>query len=287
MRKVIYAELVPDDELLRLINDWSSCLDFAYGYFARDKSYGLREVRQLAKQEYKQLTAGWVSSAVFCAKYSYSKVGAVGKLKLWAIGGRCKQGNGLARLVSNNGSCLLRITLGKRNFVMYDMRDIIGLGEEIGWLLQSGRPYNVLLLINDETQRCKITVSYSSGKPNQRWADIDEKLLVKCQICDAKLKRISSLHLRQHAVTLGEYFNLFPNAEISSQIWRNTLKRTATGRQFSEEVREKLSTILRKNWADPAYRDRQLKLWMSALTVHPNKPEKLMQQLLDKLQPNQ
>ena len=47
--------------------------------------------------------------------------------------------------------------------------------------------------------------------------ECEETLKVKCEICGKELKYISHLHLRTHAISVAEYKERYPNADMGSQ----------------------------------------------------------------------
>jgi len=54
-----------------------------------------------------------------------------------------------------------------------------------------------------------------------------------------------------------------------------------------ESQREKLRQSMIKNWENPVYRERQVMLRMQGMQIKPNKPEKIIIQLLSKIIPNE
>ena len=80
---------------------------------------------------------------------------------------------------------------------------------------------------------------------------------------------------------------------------KEELRRINLGKHLSQETKRKISKTLKgrpnlknakfmkKRWQNPVYREEQLELILKGLHIKPNKPEKLLNKLLQRLFPNQ
>jgi G:T-mismatch repair DNA endonuclease (very short patch repair protein) len=59
------------------------------------------------------------------------------------------------------------------------------------------------------------------------------------------------------------------------------------GRKNSDEVKAKMSEGKKRNWRDPAYRQKTVTAWIKASNIRPTQPELRLKELLDRLYPNE
>ena len=80
--------------------------------------------------------------------------------------------------------------------------------------------------------------------PVEIWAD--GLMLVECEVCHQKYKRISPAHLKKHGMSMEEYRHLFPNGLLNSVVFCNS--RVGDGNPFygmkhTEEHKQMISEL--------------------------------------------
>ena len=80
---------------------------------------------------------------------------------------------------------------------------------------------------------------------------------VTCQICSKQLKSIGRLHLRTHNISLDEYKNRFPNAETSSEEFKEKMKQKMLGREITwkDKISEGTKKGMRKEESWKKFKD--------------------------------
>jgi IS605 OrfB family transposase len=174
MFKIIHGEIWSEDfgQLDQLTKDFSSCVRFCFARFQKDHSKH-DDVRNLAKWQYKSLNVRQVSDAVLQAQSLYTRHGDIriifGSRYLWdklksktitktewdrhrngsfyARGDASRTGNNVARVVNDK----LRVTVGHRKFVFYNLFIPTKFQSELQWLLASDQAYSVRLIKKDAT----------------------------------------------------------------------------------------------------------------------------------------
>jgi len=79
---------------------------------------------------------------------------------------------------------------------------------------------------------------------------MSKKEFVNCEICGKEFKTITAKHLLRHELTLKEYSNKFPYAELVSQKTKDLKNSKLRGKARSEETKKKISESNKKSWQD-------------------------------------
>lgn len=67
--------------------------------------------------------------------------------------------------------------------------------------------------------------------------------MIKCEICEKKLKQISNTHLIEHGIDKIEYKKLFPNAKLK-EVWNNGLNKNNDDRVLKNSI-----NIKKNHWS--------------------------------------
>ena len=191
MRQIIHGEIYSKDfsKLNKLVADWCSCYRFSFCRFQKD-GLEFNDVRNQAKDKYPSLNTRQISDAVMQAKALFSRVGdkkiifggrknwnglVKGELskekwkdnrdnQLYARGDITKKANPNIRLVNENRTFWIRVTVGNRKFERSKLFVPAKFKYRVLCLLGSGKPYNVRLLKKD-AQHYKVVVDYKIEAP--------------------------------------------------------------------------------------------------------------------------
>jgi len=186
MIKVIHGEIYSSDFSIldKLVKDFSSCVRYSFCRFQKDK-LKFNDVRNLSKLMYPSLNTRQVSDAVMIASGIYNRMGSnkviFGRAKefkrrknkvisheeyianrdksIYSRGDRTKTGNPNIRIVGNK----LRITVGKRQFIEYNLFIPNKFKKILNDILISGRAYNVRLIKKDTTY--KVLIDFKIADP--------------------------------------------------------------------------------------------------------------------------
>lgn len=69
--------------------------------------------------------------------------------------------------------------------------------------------------------------------------------------------------------------------------YRNKQMEIRNKKEYKEKISKTMSSAMKILWKDQSYKDKQLKLIYSSMNIHPNKPEAIILNLLDKNYPNE
>ncbi len=187
MIKVIHGEIYSSNfsQLNQLVEDFSSCIRFSYNRFKKDK-LEFNDVRRTSKKKYPSLGSNYAADAVVQGKAFYTrfkeqkiifgsrkkwkkfKAGLISKEEwkniknnqIYSRGNKNKKGNPNLRIVDNK----LRVTVGTRQFVFYQLFIPQKFKRELNLLIESGRAYNVRLIRKDKNH-FRAVVDYKIENP--------------------------------------------------------------------------------------------------------------------------
>lgn len=189
MQKVIHGQIWSEDfeQLNDIIKNYQSCVRFCYNRFHKDKMI-FNNVRKLAKTKYTSLNARQIADAVVQAQglqsrhkdnkiifggrknWNNYKFGKITKEEwiskrdnqIYSRGESDKSGNLILRIIGNK----LRVNIGIRKWIYYDLFISNKFQERLNELLKSGIAYNVRLIRKD-TNHFKIMIDYKSEEIKQ------------------------------------------------------------------------------------------------------------------------
>lgn len=124
---------------------------------------------------------------------------------------------------------------------------------------------------------------------------------VKCEICGKLLKRIHWCHLKYHSITLTQYREMYPNADVGNfhiAGWNRGMKMNFNQKRaesISKALKgrnitwgDRISSVKQKQFEDKEFCAKMVaNITRHASAVRPNIPEQKMMDLLNRLYPNE